>query len=110
MLPQRCDDDGGGDDKPCMNIGKAWGRGYTGKGVVVSVLDDAIDEEHPDLKPNYVSAPRRRDGGAGKSLAIWLCVCVREREAEQRQIPRLPGQRFEGRGIGSAADINRLIR
>uniref|UniRef100_A0A8C3AXM3 Proprotein convertase subtilisin/kexin type 5a n=1 Tax=Cyclopterus lumpus TaxID=8103 RepID=A0A8C3AXM3_CYCLU len=40
----------------CMNIAGAWRRGYTGKGVVVSVLDDGIEREHPDLKPNYVSA------------------------------------------------------
>lgn len=40
-----------------MNIAGAWRRGYTGKGVVVSVLDDGIEREHPDLKPNYVSAP-----------------------------------------------------
>lgn len=97
LLPQRCDDDGGGDDKPCMNIGKAWGRGYTGKGVVVSVLDDAIDEEHPDLKPNYVSAPRRRDGGAGKSLAIWLCVCERERSRAETDTSA-PGPKVRGAG------------
>ncbi|KAM6976267.1 proprotein convertase subtilisin/kexin type 5 [Tautogolabrus adspersus] len=36
-----------------MNIARAWRRGYTGKGVVVSVLDDGIEREHPDLKPNY---------------------------------------------------------
>ncbi|XP_028457908.1 proprotein convertase subtilisin/kexin type 5 [Perca flavescens] len=36
-----------------MNIAGAWRRGYTGKGVVVSVLDDGIETEHPDLKPNY---------------------------------------------------------
>ncbi|GLD75550.1 proprotein convertase subtilisin/kexin type 5-like protein, partial [Lates japonicus] len=36
-----------------MNIVAAWRRGYTGKGVVVSVLDDGIEREHPDLKPNY---------------------------------------------------------
>ncbi|KAG7241172.1 hypothetical protein INR49_025915, partial [Caranx melampygus] len=36
-----------------MNVAAAWRRGYTGKGVVVSVLDDGIEREHPDLKPNY---------------------------------------------------------
>ncbi|XP_061589572.1 LOW QUALITY PROTEIN: proprotein convertase subtilisin/kexin type 5 [Cololabis saira] len=36
-----------------MNIAGAWRMGYTGKGVVVSVLDDGIEREHPDLKPNY---------------------------------------------------------
>lgn len=64
LLPQRCD------DEPCMNIAKAWGRGYTGKGVVVSVLDDAIDEEHPDLKPNYVSGSRWRDGDGGGAREV----------------------------------------
>lgn len=39
-----------------MKMAGAWRRGYTGKGVVVSVLDDGIEREHPDLKPNYVSA------------------------------------------------------
>uniref|UniRef100_A0AAX7TAM9 P/Homo B domain-containing protein n=1 Tax=Astatotilapia calliptera TaxID=8154 RepID=A0AAX7TAM9_ASTCA len=40
-------------DRSHMNIAAAWRRGYTGKGVVVSVLDDGIEREHPDLKPNY---------------------------------------------------------
>ncbi|XP_051906934.1 proprotein convertase subtilisin/kexin type 5-like [Hippocampus zosterae] len=39
--------------RPPMNIVGAWGRGYTGRGVVVSILDDGIDGEHPELKPNY---------------------------------------------------------
>ncbi|XP_016148018.1 proprotein convertase subtilisin/kexin type 5-like [Sinocyclocheilus grahami] len=36
-----------------MNIQAAWRRGYTGKGVVVSILDDGIERQHPDLKQNY---------------------------------------------------------
>lgn len=38
-----------------MNIGPAWQKGYTGKGVVVSILDDGIQTNHPDLAQNYVS-------------------------------------------------------
>ena len=38
-----------------MNVIKAWERGYTGKGVVVTILDDGIEHTHPDLKANYVS-------------------------------------------------------
>uniref|UniRef100_A0A673CDE4 Proprotein convertase subtilisin/kexin type 5a n=1 Tax=Sphaeramia orbicularis TaxID=375764 RepID=A0A673CDE4_9TELE len=47
-----CTDDSAG-CRPYMNIVGAWRRGYTGKGVVVSVLDDGIEKEHLDLKPNY---------------------------------------------------------
>jgi len=38
-----------------MNIGPAWQKGYTGKGIVVSILDDGIQTNHPDLAMNYVS-------------------------------------------------------
>lgn len=30
-----------------------WKRGYSGQGVVVSILDDGLDHTHPDLKRNY---------------------------------------------------------
>ncbi|XP_062945847.1 proprotein convertase subtilisin/kexin type 6 isoform X3 [Cynocephalus volans] len=36
-----------------MNIQAAWKRGYTGKNVVVTILDDGIERNHPDLAPNY---------------------------------------------------------
>ncbi|XP_070543437.1 proprotein convertase subtilisin/kexin type 5-like [Ptychodera flava] len=36
-----------------MNIAEAWNLGYTGKGVVVTILDDGIEHDHPDLKVNY---------------------------------------------------------
>lgn len=38
-----------------MNVKQAWQQGYTGKGVVVTILDDGIEKDHPDLKKNYVS-------------------------------------------------------
>jgi len=37
-----------------MNVIPAWSNGYTGRGVVVSILDDGIEKDHPDLKRNYV--------------------------------------------------------
>uniref|UniRef100_A0A1I8HTQ9 P/Homo B domain-containing protein n=1 Tax=Macrostomum lignano TaxID=282301 RepID=A0A1I8HTQ9_9PLAT len=45
----------GGVPAPSMNIAGAWRLGYHGQGVVVSVLDDGIDMEHPDLRENYDS-------------------------------------------------------
>ncbi|XP_038058391.1 proprotein convertase subtilisin/kexin type 5-like isoform X2 [Patiria miniata] len=40
-------------DAPNMNVEPAWEMGYTGKGIVVSILDDGIDYTHPDLAKNY---------------------------------------------------------
>ncbi|XP_052098136.1 furin-like protease kpc-1 isoform X4 [Mytilus californianus] len=41
---------GGGLD---MNVRSAWEQGVTGKGVVVTILDDGIEKDHPDLQTNY---------------------------------------------------------
>jgi len=32
-----------------------WERNITGAGVVVAVVDEGLDPEHPELKANYVS-------------------------------------------------------
>lgn len=37
-----------------MNVEEAWEEGYTGKGTVVTILDDGIEFTHPDLAENYV--------------------------------------------------------
>lgn len=39
-----------------LNVLPVWQKGITGKGVVVSILDDGVDHLHPDLQLNYVSA------------------------------------------------------
>uniref|UniRef100_A0A8C3B202 Furin (paired basic amino acid cleaving enzyme) b n=1 Tax=Cyclopterus lumpus TaxID=8103 RepID=A0A8C3B202_CYCLU len=36
-----------------LNTKVAWAQGYTGKGVVVTILDDGIEKDHPDLVSNY---------------------------------------------------------
>ena len=38
-----------------MNVEGAWELNITGRGAVVSILDDGIEYTHPDLKDNYVS-------------------------------------------------------
>ncbi|KAL3316961.1 Proprotein convertase subtilisin/kexin type 6 [Cichlidogyrus casuarinus] len=36
-----------------MNVLEAWNQGMTGKGVVVTIMDDGVDYNHPDLRANY---------------------------------------------------------
>lgn len=36
-----------------LHVKEAWAQGYTGKGIVVSILDDGIEKNHPDLQGNY---------------------------------------------------------
>lgn len=42
-----------------MNVQKAWERNVTGKNVVVTILDDGLEKDHPDLLANYVSIFQR---------------------------------------------------
>lgn len=44
---------GGARDGYDMNTKDAWAMGYTGKKVVVTILDDGIQKDHPDLQLNY---------------------------------------------------------
>lgn len=37
-----------------MNVLEAWRKGYTGKNIVVTILDDGLEHDHPDLVKNYV--------------------------------------------------------
>lgn len=32
-----------------------WRKNITGRGIVVTILDDGVDHHHPDLRRNYVS-------------------------------------------------------
>lgn len=53
--------------QPDLNIQQVWGQGLSGQGIVVSVLDDGIEKDHPDLWANYVSS-----WGAGQGLPqVW---------------------------------------
>lgn len=36
-----------------INISTAWSNGWTGKGVVIGIVDQYVDPEHPDLMGNY---------------------------------------------------------
>ncbi|KAI9564477.1 hypothetical protein GHT06_008216 [Daphnia sinensis] len=36
-----------------MNVQEAWKEGVTGKGTVVTILDDGLEKDHPDIVRNY---------------------------------------------------------
>ena len=42
-------------DGPTYNVQGVWNMGFTGKGVVVAVVDEGIEKNHPELKQNFVS-------------------------------------------------------
>jgi len=42
-----------------MNVEEAWKTGVSGKGVVVTILDDGVEWSHPDLEDNYDAAASR---------------------------------------------------
>ncbi|XP_053321052.1 proprotein convertase subtilisin/kexin type 4 [Spea bombifrons] len=41
------------DVNPDLGVLTAWSHGYTGEGVVVTILDDGLEKDHPDLAKNY---------------------------------------------------------
>lgn len=41
-----------------MNVKAAWQAGYTGKEILVAVVDDGVRIDHPDLEPKIVSPHR----------------------------------------------------
>lgn len=65
--------------------------------MVVSVLDDGIEGEHPDLRPNYVSAlgwGRCSREGDINHKQFGRALCVRARSGD-----RYCGQRFRAKGF-----------
>ncbi|CAC5375125.1 FURIN [Mytilus coruscus] len=40
------------DVTPTMKVSSAWSAGYTGAGIVIAVLDDGLQTDHPDLAAN----------------------------------------------------------
>ena len=38
-----------------MGVRDAWRLGFTGRGVVVGIIDSGILHKHPEIQPNYVN-------------------------------------------------------
>jgi len=38
-----------------INVIPAWLAGYSGKDVIISIIDDGLDHKHPELTDRYVS-------------------------------------------------------
>lgn len=38
-----------------MNVKSVWQAGFTGKDILVAVVDDGVNMNHHDLKPKFVS-------------------------------------------------------
>ncbi|VDI19945.1 Hypothetical predicted protein [Mytilus galloprovincialis] len=43
------------DVTPTMKVSSAWSAGYSGSGIVIAVVDDGLQTNHPDLAANVVS-------------------------------------------------------
>jgi len=43
------------EDGPTYNVIEVWKKNITGQGVVVAVVDEGFDPNHPEIKGNYVS-------------------------------------------------------
>lgn len=52
-----------------LGVLPVWQKGYTGKGVVVSILDDGLEWNHTDIQANYVSVICYQ-----KTLTYLICV------------------------------------
>ncbi|XP_076100231.1 furin-like [Mytilus galloprovincialis] len=45
-----------GDISPTLKVDEAWTAGYSGQGIVIAVLDDGLQIDHPDLAANVDTA------------------------------------------------------
>ena len=53
-----------------LNVPKVWEKGYTGKGIVIAIMDDGVRSDHKDL--NYVCFPYHQERLCSCSyLAGW---------------------------------------
>ncbi|KAM6961384.1 LOW QUALITY PROTEIN: furin (paired basic amino acid cleaving enzyme) b [Aplochiton taeniatus] len=87
-----------------LNAKEAWTLGYTGKGVVVTILDDGIEKDHPDLATNY-DPEASYDVNDGDADPQPRYTQRNENRHGTRCAGRLPGKANNGVcGVGVAYD------
>ena len=60
-----------------VNVIPVWNSGVSGKGVVVTILDDGIEHNHTDLERNYVSfenTKQTQNQPVGNLHCVKYCV------------------------------------
>ena len=75
------------DNGAAAHLGGAWGRGFHGLGVGITVVDDGLDVDHPDIAPGY-----RAEGSANLNG-----------DAGSRDDPSPRGDEAHGTAAGSVA-------
>ena len=72
-----------------VNVQMVWYQGYTGQGIVVTVLDDGCDYHHPDLIDNYVShvmlsMETKKEGCDSKMISF--CIVKKKNQANKTNV------------------------
>ena len=39
---------------PSLKVTEAWSQGYNGQGIIIAVVDDGVQADHPDLMKRLV--------------------------------------------------------
>jgi subtilisin family serine protease len=66
-----------------IGVSEVWSRGFTGHGVVVSVIDDGLEWNHTDLLRNYVSETETCSETSHVASSDTITVCARTRRKQQ---------------------------
>ena len=51
-----------------VNIAGAWNNNFTGTGITIGIVEDAVQVAHPDLSPNAIAALHRYFSSTGANL------------------------------------------
>ncbi len=79
-----------------INVEPVWKKGYLGQGINVAVLDDLVDADHPDLKPNIFSV---------KSYVVAKDICNKKHGTPVAGIIAAKGNTIGTIGVAPNAKI-----